>query len=217
MILSLTDISPLPSLRSAPSQKAEQRRCWCCAFCRALSVSAARRSSLSLRSPVPLCLKTRYTITAPHARTARLFVAIMSLAIQFTAEACEVRPWKRVLNLSVVFGGIRYDCHSRRFEARYRMAERDKQTERKLFSGRPSSWRVAVYRAPPMGKAALSFSSGFPCHKMRYMGKDHTDTWIRNPLRNSNRVLMPRAVWLHYRKDENVSPHSLDELHTIYG
>lgn len=68
------------------------------------------------------------------------------------------------------------------------MAERDKQTEQKLFSGCPSSRRVAVYRAPPMGKAALSFSSGFPCHKMCYVGYDHTDTWIHNPPRNMNRV-----------------------------
>ncbi len=89
----------LPS--SAPSQKAEQRRCWCCAFCRALSVSAAQLPSLSLRSPFPLCLKN-----TPCNHTERLFAVIMSLAVQFTAEARQVWPWSGVLHLAVVFGGI---------------------------------------------------------------------------------------------------------------
>lgn len=59
--------SLLTSLHSVPSQKAEQRRCWCCAFCKVLSVSAAQLPSLPLRSPVPLCLKTQCkNITLPH-------------------------------------------------------------------------------------------------------------------------------------------------------
>lgn len=126
VILCLTDISQLTSLHSAPSQKAEQRRCWCCAFCRALSVSAAQLPSLSLRSPVPpLPKNTAHNHTTTHAE--RLFAVIMSLVVQFTGETREVWPWSEALHLAMLFGGIMLPFTQVQIYVRYHMDDKEIQ------------------------------------------------------------------------------------------